>query len=171
MNINKIKKRREMKDKLIKVYYKIVSPIARSIEKIEKRKFNNLKNKAMSLTPEEFSNLLANEVIRHIKKTGKFNRDIILCEGCKDFYSYDEYTSHSLNGFIEYLGKENKLLYYCTLYNDNMYKQIDTKEQILNLLMENLNKIEGINVEFYIDKDNFRLYENYRKTLKIYLTN
>jgi hypothetical protein len=169
LNIEKIKRNRQRKDKLKRQWYKLMSPIANYLDVRDHEKCKNNQKSAEELTDKEVINLVVKGVIKKIKKTGKLDEKITVCQKFIDY----EYKYQGIYGFINSMNTywiKNKVLnYWC--WNNDRNENMEDILKLTSLLKEALkNKITGIQIEEYVDEYSSKCYwryENYQKTIKI----
>lgn len=167
MNIKTIKRRKEVKDKLVQKWYKMMKPLANYIDYREDKKYKKRREKAKQLSDEEAIDLVVKSIIKKVGKYGRLDEEIAICT-----WSDEGYNSNIFD-FIEYINwnNANKLL---NEWHDIHYDYINTDinyiERLTELLEQKLKDIDGIKVECYIEDNVYDWkYKNYIKTLKISL--
>lgn len=169
MNIKKIKRNREIKDKIKKLCYKLMTPITNYLDIRDFKKCKKNQEYAKRLSDEEVINLVVKGVIKKIKKTGKLDEEIIVCQKFKD----SEYEYQGIFGFINSMNTywiKNKVLnYWC--WNNRVNENMEDILKLTSLLKEALeNNIIGIQIEEYVNEFSFNCYWRYKfyiKTIKI----
>lgn len=158
-----------LEKKLINSIYMIGMPLWKLIFHSEKRKREDLKAKAKSLSYEEVANMIFKRIIKYVKKNGRFNKEIIVFDedrayGVIDYdmlYSFDYFLMEICT--IDY--NTDKLLEswrdYCFPYNAN------DKEKILSILADLLKEFDSDCVESHIIEKNTAKFSNYKKNIKI----
>ena len=167
MNIKKIQRNKKFKKNLIQIWYKLMKPLADLIDNIDDKKYKKVRKKAKRLTDEEAIDIVIKRIVKRIKKYGRLDEEIAICTWSEETYNPNifEFTRRINNNDPDRILNEWRYI-----HQNYTNPDIDYIAKLTDLLEQKLRKIDGIKVEYYIEKylGNWR-YNDYVKTLKISL--
>ena len=167
MNIKNIQRRKELKDSLVQIWYKLMKPLVDLIDNIDDKKYKKVRKKAKSLTDEEAMDIVIKRIMKRIKKYGKFDDEIVICSRIKN-----KYCDNELYNFIKDINwsDSNRVLTEWSYINRyKMVENIEYTEKLVDILKMKLDKIKGVKTKYYIEENVNWHYENYKRTLRISL--
>lgn len=169
MNIKLRIKLKEIKDSLIKSWYRLMTPIANAITKYEEYNYNKRKNEVRQWTDEYAMQRCAKLVAKRLINCSKdYGRELSfdVAEWC----NYDYRTGQSIRDFVTDQHKDEKLELWG--YEKISMFSVDRIGELTDLLKKELEKYNIIDCEYMVNnylKQNGWVARDYKRTLTIKL--
>ena len=171
MNIKLRIKLKEIKNSLIKSWYRLMTPIANAITKYEEYSYNKRKNEVRQWTDEYAMQRCAKLVAKRLINCSKdYGRELKfdVAEWC----NYDYRTGQSISDFIVDQHRDKKLKLWG--YENVSMFSVDILEESTDLLKKELEKYDMIDCKYMVNnylKQNGWVARGYKKTLVVRLKN
>lgn len=168
MNIKLRIKLKEIKDNLIKSWYRLMTPVANAIIKYEEYSYNKRKEEVRQWTDDYAIKRCAKLVVKKLVNCSKMYEhklEFDVAEWC----DYDYVNGDTIREFITDQYKDKKLQSWG--YERISMFSVDKMEELTDLLKKELEKYDMIDCEYIINdylKQSWRA-KDYRKTLIVKL--
>ena len=159
MNIERMKKAQERKEKALDMWYKAMTPVAKFLDDQAEKKRKKIATKGESMTFDDVAKIYAKVLIKEMVKYGKTKKTFVVCE-----WQHDDYY----HNIVDEVKSETKNKYITQWAYNNMYG-VENNVAMANAIAKALEQ-HGLRIEITNEEEEYMWdCNNYQFTMRAYI--